>query len=130
MDPVTLIVVALGAGALAGAKDAASSAVTDAYASLRELLKRRFAGKQNAELVLARHQGAPQTWKAPLETTLKESGIDRDQEVIAAAQALMALLDAGGTQAGKYTVDLQGAQGVQIGDRGRQVNVFNPPALR
>jgi hypothetical protein len=28
--------------------------------------------------------------------------------------------------AGKYTVDVRGAQGVQIGDRNRQNNVFNP----
>jgi hypothetical protein len=53
--------------------------------------------------VLARHQGTLETWKAPLETALKQSGIDHDQEVIAAAQALMALLDAGGTGSTRST---------------------------
>jgi hypothetical protein len=42
--------------------------------------------------------------------------------VVEAAQRLMALLDAAGTRAGKYTVDLRGAQGVQIGDHNEQRN--------
>jgi len=35
---------------------------------------------------------------------------------VAAAQALMSLVDEAGTRAGKYTVDMRGAQGAQIGD--------------
>ena len=43
------------------------------------------------------------------------------------SEALMSLVDRPGTRAGKYTVDARGAQGVQIGDRNRQDNVFNAP---
>ena len=37
----------------------------------------------------------------------------------------MALLDPAGTAQGKYQVDLQGAQGVQVGDGNQQYNTFN-----
>ena len=45
MDPVTLIVTALAAGAVFGLKDTASAAVKDAYAGLKALVKRRFVGR-------------------------------------------------------------------------------------
>jgi hypothetical protein len=45
MDPITLIVTALGAGAALGVKDAASSAVADAYAWLKSLVQRRLASR-------------------------------------------------------------------------------------
>ena len=53
MDPVTLIVTALGAGAGSALQDGASEAVKDAYARLKALVKKRFAGRPKAELVLA-----------------------------------------------------------------------------
>lgn len=127
MDPITLIVTALAAGAALGVSDTASSAVKDAYAGLKALVKKQFRGKADAELVLAKHEQASETWRAPLVAELGEAGADRDTELLAAAQALMGLIDAAGTQAGKYTVDLRGAQGVQVGDRNRQDNVFNAP---
>jgi hypothetical protein len=54
MDPITLIVTALAAGAALGVKDAASSAVKDAYAGLKALVGKRLAGRPDAEVVLAR----------------------------------------------------------------------------
>ena len=39
----------------------------------------------------------------------------------------MTLVDGAGARAGKYTVDVRGAQGVQVGDRARQHNVFHAP---
>jgi hypothetical protein len=127
MDPITLIVTALAAGAVSGVAESASSAVKDAYASLRALVRKRLAGRPDAELVLARHEQAPQTWQAPLAAVLGDAGADRDTDLVAAAQALLRLVDTAGADAGKYTVDLRGAQGVQVGDRNRQDNVFNVP---
>jgi hypothetical protein len=127
MDPVTLIAGALAAGALAGTRETASAAVKDAYATLRDLLKRQLAGKADAELVLARHENAPETWTARLKETLAESGVGHDHEVVAAAQELMALLDGGHARSGKYVVDLSGAHGAQVGDHGSQLNIFNAP---
>lgn len=124
MDPITLIVTALAAGAALGVKDSASSAVADAYAWLKSLVQRRLASRPDAELVLARHESAPETWQTPLIAELDSAGAGGDPDLVAAAQALMRLLDDSGTRAGKYTVDVRGAQGVQIGDHGTQHNVY------
>jgi hypothetical protein len=129
MDPVTLIVAALAAGAASGAGEAATTAVKDAYQGLRRLVSARFAGRNAAEVALAEHETDPDTWQAPLARELIQTSTNADPEVIEAAQRLMALLDQTGTRAGKYTVDLRGAQGVQVGDDNRQFNQFttHPP---
>jgi hypothetical protein len=124
MDPVTLVVLALAAGATAGLKNAASSTVTDAYSSLKALVKKRFAGRPDGELVLAKYEAAPQTWEAPLTAELVAAGAHSDRELIASAQQLMSLIDEAGSQMGKYVVDAKGAQGVQVGDRNIQRNTF------
>lgn len=128
MDPITLIVTALAAGAALGVQDTASAMIKDAYASLKALVTKRLGGGPGAELVLAKHEGAPESWQAPLMAELAESGADGDHDLIVAAQALLDLVGDAGGRAGKYTVDVRGAQGVQIGDHNRQDNVFNAPA--
>lgn len=129
MDPVTLIVSALAAGALKGAGETAGTAVKDAYTALRRLVSSRFAGKPAAEMVLAEHESDPDTYRQPLSKHVSESGLAEDQTVISAAQELMSMLDGEGSRAGKYIVALQGARGVQVGDHNQQSNVFNasPP---
>ena len=108
-----------------GVQDTASEAVKDAYARLKALVTRRFTGRAAAERVLAKHEDSPQTWQRPLTKELVEAGADQDADLVAAAQALMSLVDAAGSRAGKYAVDARGAQGLQIGDRNTQRNVFN-----
>jgi hypothetical protein len=128
MDPVTLIVTALAAGAATGMTESAASAVRDAYRSLLALVRKRLAGRPDAELVLARHETSPETWQAPLVAVLEEAGAEHDTDLAAAAaQALMSLMDRAGARAGKYTVDTRGAYGVQVGDHNRQDNVFRAP---
>ncbi len=127
MDPIALIVTALAAGAALGVQDTAAAMVKDAYASLKALVRRRLGGDPGAEMVLARHEQAPETWQAPLMAELARAGADGDSDLIAAAKALLDLVGEAG-EAGKYTVDVRGAQGVQIGDHNRQDNAFNAPA--
>jgi len=127
MDPVTLILTALAAGAALGLKGVASSAVTDAYNGLKGLVRRRLAGRRDGELVLARHEQDSQAWEGPLKAELAAAGAGEDSELVAAAQALMGLVDAAGSQAGKYAVVVQGSQGVQVGDRNVQHNTFGAP---
>ncbi len=45
---------------------------------------------------------------------------------MAAAQALLRLVDAAGYQAGKYNVTVTDSQGVQTGDHNVQNNTFGP----
>ncbi len=127
MDPVTLIVTALAAGAALGMRDAASSAVKDAYTELKALVRKRLGSRPDGELLLARHEQAPDTWRAPLMAELDQAGVGHDPSLVAAAEALMRLVDEAGARAGKYAVDVRGAQGVQIGDRNTQRNVFGAP---
>jgi hypothetical protein len=126
MDPVTLIVTALAAGTSAALQDGASAAVKEAYARLKALVKRRFAARPKGELVLAEHEAAPQTWEAPLVAELSAAGADGDADLVAAAQALMKLIDGAGSRSGKYVVAVQDSQGVQIGDHNTQTNTFGP----
>ena len=126
MDPVTLIVTALAAGAAEALKDGAAQAVKDAYTRLKGLVANRFAGHAKAGLVLAEHEVDTQTWQAPLAAQLSTVGAETDTDLVAAAQALMSLVDAAGSKAGKYTIDVRGAQGVQVGDHNTQTNTFGP----
>jgi hypothetical protein len=104
VDPVTLIVAALVAGAAAGLKDTASSVVTDAYNGLKGLVQRKLAGREGGELVLARHEQDPQVWDRPLVQELTTAGAGDDPALVTAAQALMRLVDAAGSAAGRYQV--------------------------
>ena len=128
VNPVTLIVTALAAGAAEALKDGTADAVKSAYGRLKALVSRRFAGRPKAELVLAEHETAPQTWQAPLAAELSAAGADADADLVAAAQALMGLVDAAGSRSGKYAVTIESSQGVQVGDHNTQTNTFGPGA--
>jgi hypothetical protein len=93
MDPISLIVTAL----VQGAAKAATDVVPDAYKGLRELLRKRFAGKPAAELVLEEHAADPQTYEA-------------DPEVLALARQLLEQL---GAPAGSPAIEIgRGAKGI------------------
>jgi hypothetical protein len=128
VDPITLIVAALAAGASAGAldalKDEAKGKAQAAYAKLHQLVKRRFRGNAAAEVVLAEYQADPETYTAPLTKKLTEAGAADDADLVAVATELMKLVDQAGARAGKYNVTITNAQGVQIGDGNIQVNRF------
>ena len=126
MDPVTLIVTALAAGAASALQDGASAAVKDAYARLKALAAKRFAGRPKGELVLAEYQAAPQTWEKPLAAELSAAGAGSDVDLVAVAQALMSLVDEAGARSGKYLVAVRDSQGVQVGDHNAQTNTFGP----
>jgi hypothetical protein len=127
VEPVTLIVAALAAGALKGVGETATAAVKDAYQELRRRVAARFAGNPTAELVLAEHEADPDAYEKALAKQVTESGAVTDQEVIAAAQRLMAIVDEAGSRIGKYVVDVHGGQGVVIGDHAHVDQSFGTP---
>jgi hypothetical protein len=122
MDPITLIVTALSAGAASALQDDAKGAVKAAFERLRHLVKRRFKDPANGEYLMEKHAAAPEVWQEPLKAELVEAQAADDPDVIAAAQELMKILDAHGTAVGKYHVNAQHAQDVQIGDHNFQVS--------
>lgn len=85
MDPITVIISAL----VAGTAKAAGDAVPDAYKGLKALIQKKFAGKPVAEAMLEEHEKDPETYAAPLKKNLVEAGVDKDEEILKAAQELL-----------------------------------------
>jgi hypothetical protein len=126
MEPVSLVIAALGAGALAATKDTAGIAVKDAYQGLKALIKHKFESEPKAIMVLEEHETDPETYELPLKKKLAEAGIDKDELIIKAAQELLKQAKPQESAAGKYNTVFQGeVKGVQVGDRNTQTNTFN-----
>ena len=136
MDPISLIVAALVAGAATGVKDVVGGAVKDAYEGLKGLVSRRLRASNSPaatavdpDTLLSAHEQRPETWKAPMQEALRAGGAAEDSDLVAAARRLLEMADPEGALAGKYTVDLRGAQGVQVGDHGTMtVNLTARPS--
>jgi hypothetical protein len=111
VDPISLIVAALVAGASSAARDTAGEAVRDAYAGLKSLLRRRFGGDEPKGL------DAPSEHEESLKERLRQAGAAGDEELVRAAQEVMKHADPEGTRAGKYTVTITGGQGIVVGDK-------------
>ena len=106
MDPITLILTAL----VAGTAKAAGDAVPDAYKGLKALIQKKIAGKPVAEAMLDEHEKDPETYAAPLKKNLVEAGVDQDEEILKAAQALLEQLK---PEAASGTINIgQGAKGI------------------
>jgi hypothetical protein len=87
-------------------------------------VKGRFRGNAKAEATLADHQSDPETYAKPLAKQLTEAGAAGDDELVAAAKALLELVDQAGAKSSKYNVTIKDARGVYIGDHGTQTNTF------
>ena len=123
MDPISLILAALVAGAAAGAKETAGTAVKDAYAGLRALIARR----------LGRGGDAPvppdsDAERMALEDALRSAGAGDDNELITAASEVLKVIkhaDPGGWSAGEYNVTVSDSKGVVIGTGNTVPMTFN-----
>jgi hypothetical protein len=122
MDPVTLIVMALTAGAAAGVKDVASAVVTDAFANLKALARDALAVRRNGQLVLDEHEADPEVWERPLKRELAEAGAGENADLVAAAENMLKLAQERGWTGPKYAVTIKDSEKIQIGDYGTQNN--------
>jgi hypothetical protein len=131
MEPITLILTALAAGASVGAldtlKDETKDAVKAAYGKLRDLIGKRFreVGTANGETILAEYEADPESYEKGLGKKLAEADAGTDEALLKAANALLELLDQQGGRPGKYNVTVTGSQGVQVGDHSTQTNTFS-----
>jgi hypothetical protein len=121
---IDLILAAMAAGVATGAKDTAATATADAYAALRELVRRRLAGGPRSQQVLEANT-QPQGWKEQLRMDLVSAEADRDEELLMAARRLLELSNRYGTQNSKYYLEASNGRGVQIGDHNIQHNTFS-----
>jgi hypothetical protein len=86
-----LILAALIAGATAATKDTAGVAVKDAYEGLKALIKKKFAeqGKDDPSTIIDKYEKKPEVTKPLLEDELKEAGLEKDEEILKAAAAMI-----------------------------------------
>lgn len=128
MDPVSLVVGAVIAGAAAGVGDGTAAAVREAYGELVRRLRLRFRSSDRpaAEAVLDRRDADPEVWRAALADAVAVTGAGDDPVVLAAAQRVLAVVSPPPGAPG-HVVDARGAQGVQVGDQSTQVNSFGAP---
>lgn len=89
MDPLSLIVAALAAGAASAAKDTAGAAIRDGYQGLKALIQKRLAADPAAAVVLQEHEKDPDTYDAPLRKKLAEAALERDEEILQAARQVL-----------------------------------------
>jgi len=108
MDTLTLVITALTAGSAASVRDTASESLKDAYAGLKTLIQRKFAGKAAAEIALVQHEVKPDVWRTPLEEELREAKISRDENIIKAAQRVMTLIQPQQAVQGRFDVQIMG----------------------
>ncbi len=111
MEPISILLAAL----VAGAAKAAGDAAPDAYNGLKTLIKRKFAGEPKAEMVLEEHETDPETYEAPLKKKLVEAGADKDEEIIKKAQELLKLANPQEAAKGKYNIKAEQIKGI-VGD--------------
>lgn len=129
MDPITLILTALVAGASTGVMDELKGEVREkvkaAHARLRDLVSKRFraAGIPNTEAILAEYEADPESYKTPLAKKLGAADAGKDDALVAAAKAVLELLDQG-LESSKYTVTVTDSKGVMVGDGNTQTNTF------
>lgn len=126
MEPITLILTAIAAGASAGALDEVKDEAKAAYGKLRELVSKRFreAGTPNADAILAEYEADPESYRGPLATKLDAADAGTDDDLVAAAKALLELVEQQGGKPGKYTVTVTDSKGVMVGDGNTQTNTF------
>lgn len=96
MEPVTTaILAAIAAGATAGVSDTAKKAINDTYDGLKGLLQKKLGGDSKVVEAVEKLEADPESagWKETVGKEVAKAGADRDQELIAAAEAVLARLE-------------------------------------
>ncbi|MDO0913232.1 hypothetical protein QQM39_20990 [Streptomyces sp. DT2A-34] len=96
MTEVELVAVALATGAAPGLTDSVRGAVHDLYTTLRVAVRRRLGGTGGgngvggyAVRVLDAYEADPDVWHTRLIHVLTGSGVETDEEILAAARAVL-----------------------------------------
>jgi len=138
MDPSSVILAALTAGAEAIAKEIVGSAIKetvvsatkDAYEGLKSLIKKKCTGKAVGAAVDA-YAAEPESAEAILRPALKELAIDREDALLAAAEKLLAMADSDGSVRQRYVLQVAGnVQGVVQGDHANVTMNFGGDPLQ
>jgi hypothetical protein len=126
---VNAIIAALSAGAVAGAKDTAKSAIADAYQGLKSLIKKKFGSDSDAAEAIDKLEAKPESdvRRQTLAGELKAANSTSDAELVTAAQSLLSLIKA--LPQGEKHIRFAQGTGIAQADRGgtATVNISAPP---
>lgn len=89
MDPISLIITALCAGALAATKETAGIAVKDAYQGLKTLIKKKLEGDALGQAMVDAKPEEIKQAEGLLKDKISKAGADQDQEIVKVAQDLL-----------------------------------------
>jgi hypothetical protein len=118
MEPITIIVTAVVAGAAVAAKDVAAQAVKDGYAALKALIVRRFGEKADVAGAIEGVEKKPDSKgrQETLKEELEAAGAGQDAELVRLAQTLLDLLKEQGLTTGpSYRTELHGSGAIAQG---------------
>lgn len=104
MDPLSIIVMALAAGAAAGLKPTAEQAIKDAYAGIKALIQRKYA---KINLTQLENKPASEIQRASVREVLENEGADKDQELFDQVKLLVELIE-------KHAPETSAAIGVDL----------------
>lgn len=90
MDPITMIVLALAAGAAAGLKPSAEQAIKDAYAGVKALIQRKYA---KVDLASLERKPESEAKRESVREDLDDAGAGKDQELLDKVNALLETLE-------------------------------------
>lgn len=124
VDPFTVIVTALIAGAAAGGQDAASATVREVYQAIRRRISRGDDGPQ-VRAALEANETSPGSNVAALEAAVLRARGGDDSELQSLAAQLLEALPTAETDRARKLIDLRHAKGVQLGNNNTQHNSFN-----
>lgn len=128
VDPVTTAILgAIAAGSLTGLNNTVSQAVSDAYGALKALIKRRQRHEDVADAIAALEAKPTSAGRqATVEEEVVAAGLDRDEEVLAAARELLERL---GRVEGVGQVTQQAfGTGIAQAAHGSTATVHSPPS--
>ncbi|MBN3960303.1 hypothetical protein [Nostoc sp. NMS8] len=89
MEPISLIIAALGAGAIAATKETAGTAVKDAYQGLKALIKKKLEGDVLGQAMVDAKPEEIKQAEGLLKDKITKAGADQDAAIIQAAQELL-----------------------------------------
>jgi hypothetical protein len=118
VDPLTIIVSALAAGAAAAAQEVAEHAVKDAYQAFKSIIIRRFGHLARVQVALDAMEQRPASAgrKEIVREELAAAAADQDEEIVGHARTFLELLDAYGFLTGPvYTASVTGSGAIAQG---------------
>lgn len=106
MEPISLIIAALVAGATAAAKDTAEKGIKDAYEGLKVLIKDKFKDDPFGKaMVDAKPEEIKQT-EGLLKDKMTKAGVDKNEEIRKLAEEIMKKEEPEGAATGKYNMNI------------------------